>query len=152
MHIRTVEPSQDADLANRLLVVQRAAYEVEASVIGDDRIPALHEQVEELRAAPLSWLGAFDVEGNLIGAVAWTEHADGIDIDRLVVDPTNHRRGAGRELVQRVLSLAESRPTTVSTGRANVPACTLYQELGSQQLDDAEAVPGLWVTHLIRPP
>ena len=73
-----------------------AAYEVEVSVIGDDRIPPLHEEVEELCAAPLSWLGAFDDDGRLIGMVAWVEDADGLDIDRLVVDPTNHCRGAGR--------------------------------------------------------
>ncbi len=152
MHIKTVEPSRDDDLAERLLTVQRAAYQVEASVIGDDRIPPLHEEVEELCAAPLSWLGAFDDDGRLIGAVAWAEDAEGVDIDRLVVDPTNHRRGVGRNLVQEVLSLAGRRPTTVSTGRANLPASTLYQELGFEILEHAEVVPGLWVTHLTRLP
>lgn len=148
VHIATVEPCKDVDLAKRLLAVQRAAYQVEASVIGDDRIPALHEDVEELCAAPLSWLGAFDDDGRLIGAVAWAEDADGVDIDRLVVDPMIHRRGAGRRLVQRVLSRAGGRPIGVSTGRDNLPARTLYQELGFKQINDTEVVPGLWVTHL----
>lgn len=152
MHITTIEPSEDGDLAGRLLAIQRAAYRVEASLIGDDRIPALHEEVEELRAARLSWLGAFDDGRRLIGAVALAEDADGVDIDRLVVDPAVHRRGAGRKLIQAVLFRAGHRRTTVSTGRANLPARTLYQGLGFQQLNDTEVVPGLWVTHLARIP
>lgn len=152
MHVTTIEPSEDGDFAGRLLAVQRAAYRVEASLIGDDRIPALHEEVEELRAAPLSWLGAFDDGRRLVGAVAWAEHVDGVEINRLVVDPAFHRRGAGRELVQAVLSRAGHRRTIVSTGRANLPALALYRELGFQQLDDTEVVHGLWITHLARTP
>ncbi|WP_433956048.1 GNAT family N-acetyltransferase [Janibacter indicus] len=60
----------------------------------------------------------------MIGAVARAEDADGVDIDRLVVDPAVHRRGAGRKLVQAVLFRAGHRRATVSTGRANLPART----------------------------
>ncbi|MFF5325271.1 GNAT family N-acetyltransferase, partial [Janibacter hoylei] len=63
----------------------------------------------------------------MIGAVARAEDADGVDIDRLVVDPAVHRRGAGRKLVQAVLFRAGHRRATVSTGRANLPARTLYR-------------------------
>ncbi|WP_418268672.1 GNAT family N-acetyltransferase [Janibacter indicus] len=59
----------------------------------------------------------------MIGAVARAEDADGVDIDRLVVDPAVHRRGAGRKLVQAVLFRAGHRRATVSTGRANLPGC-----------------------------
>ena len=151
---RLCECSDGAGLpaTGRLLAIQRAAYRVEASLIGDDRIPALHEEVEELRAARLSWLGAFDDGRRLIGAVARAEDADGVDIDRPVVDPAVHRRGAGRKLVQAVLFRAGHRRATVSTGRANLPARTLYRGLGFQQLNDTEVVPGLWVTHLARIP
>ena len=45
MHIKAIRPSEDEDLADGLLAIQRAAYRVEASLIGDDRIPALHEDV-----------------------------------------------------------------------------------------------------------
>lgn len=84
--------------------------------------------------------------------MARAEDADGVDIDRLVVDPAAHRRGAGRKLVQAVLFRAGHRRATVSTGRANLPARTLYRGLGFQQLNDTEVVPGLWVTHLARIP
>lgn len=148
VHITTIDPSEDSDLANRLLAIQRAAYLVEATLIDDDRIPALHEDVRDLCAASLQWLGAYDTS-RLIGAVAWVEDADEVDIDRLIVHPAMHRRGAGRLLVQAVLHRAGQRRTTVSTGQANLPARMLYRKLRFRQLDDAEAVPGLWVTHLV---
>lgn len=151
MHITAIDPSEDGELADQLLTIQRAAYLVEATLIGDDRIPALHEDVGELCAAPLTWLGAYD-SSCLIGAVAWVEDTDEVDIDRLIVHPEFHRRGAGRSLVQAVLHRAGQRHTTVSTGQANLPARMLYQQLGFRQLDDVEVVPGLWVTHLVHAP
>lgn len=82
-------------LAERLHVVQRRAYRAEADLIDDDRIPALHETLEDLAAAPLRWTGAFDEGGELVGAVAVTTGGGVTDIDRLVVDPTVHRCGIG---------------------------------------------------------
>jgi len=152
MYVVAIDPTQDGDLAGTLLAIQRAAYGVEASLIGDHRIPPLHEDVEELRAAFLRWLGAFDDGDRLIGAVAWVEDADELDINRLVVDPVAHRRGTGRELVQAVLSWAGSRRTTVSTGRRNLPARTLYQRLGFEQLEDTEVEPDLWITRFTHTP
>jgi len=152
VHVVAINPAEDGDLAGRLLAIQRAAYGVEASLIGDDRIPPLHEDADELLAAPLNWLGAFDKSSCLIGAVAWVEQADEVDIDRLVVDPMAHRRGVGRELVRSVLSRAGSCRTTVSTGRRNLPARTLYLSLGFVQMEDTEVETGLWITHFARVP
>ena len=147
-HIKAIRPSEDEDLADGLLAIQRAAYRVEASLIGDDRIPALHEDVTDLRTAPLNWLGAYTSD-RLTGAVAWTENADEVAIDRLIVHPAIHRRGFGRLLVQAVLDRAGERRTLVSTGQANLPARMLYRRLGFKDLVDAEVAPGLWVTHLV---
>ena len=93
----------------RLLAVQHAAYAIEAKIIGDDRIPPLSETLEELRAQPLRWAGAFDEGELLVGAVAWEETVDEMDINRLVVDPGAHRRGVGRALVEEVMTRADGR-------------------------------------------
>ena len=42
--------------ADKLLALQHAAYAIEAELIGDDRIPPLHEDEAGLIAAGLSWL------------------------------------------------------------------------------------------------
>ena len=138
-------PAGDGQLAARLLGVQRVAYAVEATLIRDDRIPALHESLQELRQASLLWLAAFDGD-DLCGALAWNEDRNQLDIDRLVVAPRSQRRGVGMALVLEVLHRAGTRITVVSTGRDNVPAHCLYQRLGFSRIEDQEAIPGLWVT------
>ena len=152
MRIAALDPGADGVLAERLLALQQDAYRVEARLIGDDRIPPLSEDVVALRSAPLRWLGAFDDDDRLVGAVAWSEDERVVDIDRLVVDPAVHRRGTGRDLVRSVLARAGERRTTVSTGRANVPARTLYERLGFAADGDVEVLPGLWVTRFAHAP
>lgn len=92
MEIAEIKPGDDERLARVLLSLQQAAYAVEASIIGDDRIPPLRETLDELRGTPLRWLGAFD-DRRLVGAIARSEDHSEVDIHRLVVDPTLHRRG-----------------------------------------------------------
>ncbi|WP_225753032.1 GNAT family N-acetyltransferase [Actinotalea sp. Marseille-Q4924] len=145
MILRSVEPAAEPGLARALLAVQRQAYAKEADLIQDDRIPPLHEDLDALRSAPLLWVAAFDDE-ELLGAVAWTEEGSVVDVDRLVVAGTVHRRGVGTRLVTDVLRRADWRTTTVSTGRANVPARRLYERLGFGLVGDREVLPGLWVT------
>lgn len=146
MRISEISPDGES-VGPRLLAVQHAAYAIEAKIIGDDRIPPLSETLEELRAQPLRWAGAFDEGELLVGAVAWEETVDEVDINRLVVDPGAHRRGVGRALVEEVMSRADGRRIVVSTGRDNAPARRLYERLGFAGLDEVEVIPGLWIAN-----
>ena len=150
MELRDVTPAVDRELAGALLEVQYAAYAVEAGLIGDERIPPLHENLEDLQNAPLQWLAAF-ADGALVGAVAWSEDRCEVDIDRLLVAPSAHRRGVGSALVRAVLLRAGGRRTTVSTGRDNTPARNLYERLGFSSAGEEEVIPGLWITRYARP-
>jgi GNAT superfamily N-acetyltransferase len=138
-----LDPAGDAALASDLLALQHEAYAVEAALVGDDRIPPLHESLAALRAAPLRWTGAF-IDDRLAGAVAVTDDGELIDVHRLVVAPASARRGIGSALVRSVL--AARRPTVVATGRDNAPARALYERLGFVPTGDREVLPGLWVT------
>lgn len=148
VRIVQVRPGAELELARKLLEIQHAAYAVEATLIGDARIPALYEDVDALRSAPLLWLAAF-IGDRLVGAVGWTETQEEVDIDRLVVAPDVHRRGVGSALVREVVQRAGKRRTIVSTGRDNVPARTLYEQLGFGHGGDEEVIPGLWVTRYV---
>lgn len=117
--MRIIDISPDAgSLGSDLLALQHAAYAVEANLIGDNRIPPLHETLEQLVAEQLRWLGAFDHLG-LVGAVGWSETRRLVDIDRLAVDPAAHRRGIGAALVEAVMTRARDRRIVVATGKAN---------------------------------
>jgi ribosomal protein S18 acetylase RimI-like enzyme len=141
----------DESVARSVLDLQRESYAVEATLIADDRIPALTETLAELRDAGLEWLGASDEDG-LAGAIAWTVLPDGtVDIDRLVVTPRSFRRGVGTALLDGLDALHPGRRVLVSTGRANVPAVTLYLGRGFSIAREREVIPGLWITELERP-
>jgi ribosomal protein S18 acetylase RimI-like enzyme len=149
--IRDAVPAADAKLARTLLRVQRAAYAVEATLIQDHRIPALHEDLHDLRQAPLRWLVAV-IDNQLSGAVAWTQKTDEFNIDRLIVAPSVHRCGVGLALVSEVLRRAGAKRTAVSTARGNGPARALYERLGFSPVTDQEVIPRLWVTHYLHVP
>ncbi len=144
------DPVRDPLLAARLLDIQHAAYAVEARLIGDDRIPPLAEDVAALVAAGLDWLVATD-GGAVLGALGLRDTAEGVEIDRLVVDPAVARRGTGRALVAAVLADAAGRRVTVSTGRGNAPARRLYAQAGFRETGEREVLPGLWVVDAERP-
>jgi len=144
-----LQPEGVATRAHELLALQHAAYAIEAELIGDDRIPPLHENEADLVAVDLSWL--LELEGSrVVGALGYRLEGEGsvVDIDRLIVDPARLRRGIGARLVRRALGLASG--ARVSTGRANAPARSLYERLGFVHEGDIEVIPDLWVSSYSR--
>lgn len=136
----------DPATATRVLEIQRAAYAVEAGLIGSVDIPPLQETLEHVMALDLDWLGAFDDE-RLVGLIAWRRSADSVEIDRLAVDPEFGRRGVGRRLVQ---ALPQGDPTTVTTGAANHPARALYYSLGFVVVGTSNPTPEVEIVHFER--
>lgn len=140
----------DVATAERVLVVQRLAYTVEAELIGFDGIPPLHEDLAALAASSEYWLGRY-AEGKLVAAVAYElPDPDTIEISRLIVDPAHARRGHGRALLDHLDEL-EPRPVSlVSTGTANTPATTLYLSRGYIATNEVEIAPGITITQFHR--
>ncbi|WP_051047795.1 GNAT family N-acetyltransferase [Rhodococcus sp. AW25M09] len=140
IEIVRVEPSDDRALAEQILALQKNSYAVEARLIGDDRIPLLHESVDDLCGARIHWLVA-RADGEIRGAAAWS----GSEIDRLVVAPQAHRQGIGRELVEAVLKSLVGQRVQVATGRDNPPARRLYESFGFVHVENQQVLPGLWL-------
>jgi ribosomal protein S18 acetylase RimI-like enzyme len=151
LRVARVDPAADRAIALRLHAIQIAAYQVEADLIGTDAIPPLHETVDALQHRPFTWLGALDGE-QIIGAIAWQETGEIVDIHRLIVDPAAHRQGAGTALVRALLSHATSRPVFVATGAANAPARRLYERLGFELTGEREVLPGLRIAEFMFTP
>lgn len=137
----------DGSTAAELLLLQQAAYRVEADLVGFDGIPPLHETLDEMVARPLTWLGVRSDDGSVVAALAYTETPGRIDIDRLVVAPSHFRQGMASVLVS---ALDSDVRITVSTGTANVPAHRLYETHGFRRTGDEMIVPDLSITHFER--
>ncbi|MGW0391372.1 GNAT family N-acetyltransferase [Streptomyces sp. NPDC003042] len=142
-----VRPLELTDEATAAAVhrIGRAAYAVEAELIGFDGIPALRESLADMRARPLSWLGAVSEGGDIAGFLAWEEEpGGGASIDRLCVDPAWFRRGVASLLLRHALTeVFPDRPVEVTTGAHNTPAVTLYERLGFVRAADFSPAPGL---------
>ena len=147
MNVRRIDLS-DAAVATEVLAVQRAAYGIEAEMIGSRAIPPLQETLSELMRAPLEWLGVV-VAGRVVAAIAYTRHGGVVDIDRLVVAPAAMRLGYASSLVD---ALGAGETITVSTATLNRPAHALYVKLGFEPTGESEPVPGLFVTRYVRKP
>jgi ribosomal protein S18 acetylase RimI-like enzyme len=142
-----IDPSEPG-LAERLVEIQRGAYAIEADLIGFDGIPQLTETPQQVRAlGHMHWRAI--VEDEILAAlIAWEDTSTVIDIDRLAVDPAFARRGYGRRLVR---SVPTDRPTIVSTGADNTPACRLYVDEGFTITGQSEIAPGVFTTQFGRP-
>lgn len=138
---------QDPDVAGQIRDLQRAAYQVEADLIGFHQIPPLLEKAEDIQGLDVTFLGVFD-RGTLVGLIGYRRLGTVVDIDRLAVDPRLFRRGLGRQLLAAVHDRENAERYEVSTGAANGPALALYRDAGyvptHQQFDRVET------THLTR--
>ncbi|MFJ9339406.1 GNAT family N-acetyltransferase [Streptomyces sp. NPDC101733] len=173
-YVRPLDLSDDA-AAGAVHRIGRAAYAVEAALIGFDGIPALGESLAAMRARPLRWLGAVTGTGagtgsgsgsgagagsgsgagagEIAGFLAWEEGPEGVvSLDRLCVDPAWFRRGVASLLLEHALTeVFPDRPVEVTTGAANSPAVALYERLGFVRGADFSPVPGLRMASFARP-
>ena len=156
VQIRDLAPAADAGLVRDLLLLQRGACACEAALIGDRRIPPLHEGLDDLVRAPLLRVGDF-AGGHLVGALGHQDAVDHLEIDRLVVAPSAPRRGTGSALVREALHRAGPERVVVATGRDDHPARALCERLRFSRASHEEVLPGLWITRYehvaaVRPP
>jgi len=143
------DPASDPYFAGALLRLQKTSYALEAELIGDDRIPPLQEDEVGLTAWRGRWLTAWDGV-DLVGAIAWWEAEDSIEIEKVMVSPAVMRRGVASALLGEVLDRASGRQILVATGRANTPAVSLYAKHGFRVDGDEQVPPGIWITRMRR--
>jgi ribosomal protein S18 acetylase RimI-like enzyme len=140
----------DPATLRQLWELQRAAYAVEAQLIGFDGIPPLRESLDELRDCGEFFLGVPDAVA-LAGAVSWTRpDPDTLGICRLVVHPQAHRRGIATTLLDALDAIEPAELTVVSTGTGNGPALALYRRRGFTPVGERPIAPGVTITLLER--
>ena len=124
---------EDRGMLEQMIRVQRAAYEVEAGLIGTRMSPPLNETIEELAVVTDEDFFGFVMDGELMGFVATMDESPYLRISRMVVDPRFFKNGIGKALVLYVLNHRKpGQPVIVSTGEKNEPARRLYERFGFQ--------------------
>ncbi len=132
-----------------LLALQRASYQVEADLVAYPDLPPLTDTTDSLQSSGETFWG-FYVVHELAGAISYKIVAATLDIHRMMVHPYYFRRGIASALLGYVHERARVAGVTrliVSTGSANLPACTLYRRHGFRDTYTEEIVPGLSITH-----
>ncbi len=142
---------QNDATANQVLCLQREAYQVEAELIGYDRIPPLIETLSELQARPEIFAGIWH-DAKVVAAIAYDQiDTQTICICRLMVHPTHFRKGLASTLLHFV---ENTHPTMtrwlVATGSNNPPALKLYQSFGYHIIGETEVAPNVFVTQLMK--
>lgn len=145
MILTAPDPALDDAFAAALLTLQRAAYALEAELVGDDRLPPLHEDGPGLAAWRGRWCTAWDGV-DLVGAIAWDHHDGHVDIAKVMVRPDALRRGIATALLDHVRREAGARDIFVTTGRDNHPAVSLWARHGFRAEQDDQVPPGIWTT------
>lgn len=136
-------------MAEQIVEVERAGYQVEARLTGYDGMPGLHQDAPAVMALDLLVLGAMDAD-QLVGVLGYTRHGALVDVDRLAVHPDHFRRGIGGSLLDDLHQReADARRIEVMTSTGNTPAISLYLRSGYVIVgrDDAGPVP---VSHFAR--
>jgi ribosomal protein S18 acetylase RimI-like enzyme len=147
--IRQVDPADPAT-GDALVALQRAAYAVEAALIGADVIPAMQETAADLARSRLTFLATAE-DGALVAMLAYARDGTTVDIHRLVVHPDAFRRGHATRLLS---DLEEREPDAavalVATAAANAPALALYRRHGFAQIGRRTVSGGIEILELER--
>ncbi|MBB4688987.1 GNAT family N-acetyltransferase [Amycolatopsis jiangsuensis] len=121
------------DDAAELLVLQRCCWMQEALLNDTMEIPALHEDLADVRESIGTWQGWVVRQGpRLIAAVRAREEDGAWEVGRLMVAPDLTGRGLGRFLLEYAERQAPAalRRFTLFTGAASKRNITMYERAG----------------------
>jgi NAD(P)H-dependent FMN reductase/ribosomal protein S18 acetylase RimI-like enzyme len=146
-HVRRLTPADAADA----IVLQRCCWVDEALANQTLDIPALHEDLDDVR----NWLGQWTAlglwrDGKLLGMVRARRDGDTWNIGRLAVAPHMRGTGVGRWLLRHVEGEAEPAciRATLETGARSAQNIRLYLSEGFEHIAGME---GGDVVHLAKP-
>jgi ribosomal protein S18 acetylase RimI-like enzyme len=144
-----IEPAVVQD-AEAILALQRLAYQSEASIYDDYRIPPLTQTLDDLRAEFQDHVVLKAVAaGKIVGSVR--AHLDGgaWEIGRLIVHPEYQNRGLGSRLMA---AIEQARPAgarcALFTGHKSARNLYLYGKLGYREVRREAVSPNLVMVYL----
>ncbi|HCS63137.1 MAG TPA: GNAT family N-acetyltransferase [Cellvibrio sp.] len=118
--------------AEKIIQLQRLAYQSEAKRYNDWSLPALTQTVESLQTEFAQKIILKAVEGGeIVGSVRAFMQQDICNIGRLIVHPQHQRQGIGSQLLRSVEILhRHARMFELFTGSKSLDNIRLYQKHG----------------------
>lgn len=115
-----------------ILDLQYLAYQSEAALVGDNRIPPLTQALDSLTSEFERGiiLKAMDDSGQIIGSVRAYLRADTAYIGRLIVHPAYQGNGIGTQLLIAIENKYLGKRYELFTSSKSVRNIALYQRLG----------------------
>jgi GNAT superfamily N-acetyltransferase len=136
--------------AQKILTIQKRAFQAQAEIYKIYTIPPLTETLEEV-------ISAFDThtilkatkDGRIIGSVRFLEKAGTCFVGRLLVDPDFQNQGVGRKLLLQVESLC---PTAerfeLFTGYKSEKSLHVYKKLGYREFKTGKDAADITIVYL----
>lgn len=120
--------------APEILELQKLAYQSEAAIYDDYRIPPLTESLEEMRRefADHTFLKAVE-DGKIIGSVRAKNDNDTCYIARLIVHPDFQNRGTGSKLLNEIERIQNTKRYELFTGTLSERNLYLYKKHGYRE-------------------
>lgn len=150
MHIETVDPS-DTEHLPELHDLMRAAYAIEASILGCTSFPPLEESKASLSATSEHLFGAWE-NRTLVGVLAFDSKGGQTAITRLVVAPERFRQGVASFLLAHFIRNFGHGILSVATGFNNNPAIKIYKKHGFKIVKSWRSKEGILLVELLRQP
>lgn len=144
--IRLIDVQQALE-AQAVLEVQTPAYLMEAAIIDYDAIPALKDTVATIQGSDEIFYGLYE-ENTLCAVISFKQDSNVLDIHRLVVHPSHHKKGIAQALLLFVENNFAVEKIVVATGTKNIPAIKLYIKNGFTVINEKTIADGLSISFL----
>ncbi len=144
-----IEPAEADDLP-AILALQRRAYQSEAELVGNPRIPPLLETLNELQRALRDgvFLKAVDWTGAIIGSVRGIVKDGTLHVGKLMVEPSWQGRGIGSRLLAAIEEHCPQPRYELFTSNKSVRNIALYERAGYVRCGERDVGAGLRFVYL----
>lgn len=133
-----------------ILALQYLAYQSEAKLLQNDDIPPLRQTLEEVEQEHQdgTMLKAVDEDGALVGSVRGHMQGDTFFIGKLIVHPTQQKKGIGRRLLAEIERLHPGLRYELFTSDKSARNLEFYERAGYTKCKEVQIMPTLKFIYL----
>ena len=144
-----IAKAEEGDLP-AILDLQRLAYQSEARLLGNVRIPPLLQTLEDMREEFRGgiFLKALDEGGNIVGSVRGFARNGTLFVGKLMVHPDHQRQGLGSRLLLELEKVCPQPRLELFTSDRSAANIRLYERNGYARFSEKAVSPDLTFVYL----